>query len=170
MSQLSHPPYNQLNQRESSPLVQLQNYSGSVVLQLDLSTYPPWIVSVSGSGTTSTNLPLGEHPLLPLVQRPTGPLAQSLTNLSSDKLTRSCRHSLTPSMCVEPLQLLAPSSPPCSLSMPPSSPDPLPNTLESPPMSPLVPYLRPLTPPTPPSLAHPLNQSQSLPQSLSPSK
>jgi hypothetical protein len=170
MSQMSHPLNNQLNQRGLMPLVQLLNHSGMIALQLDLSTYPPRIVNISGSGMTSTSLPLGKYPLLPLVQRPTGTLAQSLTNLSNDDITLYSRHSSTPNMCVEPSQLQLPSLPHLSLSTPRSSPDPLPNTLESPPMSPLIPCPCPLTPLTPPSLVHPPNQSQSLPHSPSQSK
>jgi hypothetical protein len=170
MSQLSHPPYYPLSQRDLPPLVQFQNHSGTIVLHLNLLTYPPRIITVSGSGVTTNHLPLGKHPLLPLVQHPTEILAWSLTNLSNDESTQSYRHSSTPSMCIEPSQLQLPSLHPPRLSTPPLSPDLSPNTLESPPMSPLIHCPRPPTPLTPPSLAHPPNHSQSLLQPLSPSK
>jgi hypothetical protein len=77
MPSLSSPPYQTLSQRDAPPPpVELRNWSGTCLLQLDLSTYPPRVISVSDTEqrmppeAPGLSLPLGELPVLPLVTNP----------------------------------------------------------------------------------------------------
>src|SRR5580692_5942847 len=142
MSSLPAPPHQTLDLRDVNPppSVELRNWSGTRLLQLDLSTYPPRVISVLDTGSTATSLPLGELPVLPPV---VNPLRRPLS-LQNVRALRSNRTSSPPNLCIEPSMLHAPGSPTTAISRPIS-----PIELEPPPSSPPDPSPRPPTPPTP---------------------
>jgi hypothetical protein len=89
MPLLSSPPYQTLSQRNTPPPpVELRNWAGTHLLQLDLSTYPPRVISISDTElrmppeAPGSSLPLGELPVLPLSHEPS-PSPPELTEQSS---------------------------------------------------------------------------------------
>jgi hypothetical protein len=77
MPPLSSPPHQILSQKDTPPPpVELRNWSGTRLLQLDLSTYPPQVISILDTEprmppeAPGLSLPLGELPVLPLVTNP----------------------------------------------------------------------------------------------------
>jgi hypothetical protein len=108
MPLLSSPPYQTLSQRDDNPPpVELRNWSQTCLLQLDLSMYPPRVISVLDTepqmppGAPGLSLPLGKLPVLPLVENPLRP-PRSLQNVHA---LRSLRPSSPPTLCIEPLML-----------------------------------------------------------------
>jgi hypothetical protein len=111
MPPLSSPPYQTLSQRDAPPLpVELRNWSGTCLLQLDLSRYPPRVISVLDTEprmppkAPGLSLPLGELPVLPLV---TNPLCHP-QSLQNDQALQSHSPSSLPTLCVEPSTLHTP--------------------------------------------------------------
>jgi hypothetical protein len=108
---------------------------------------------VSDTGSTATNLPLGELPVLPLV---TNPLRRP-RSLQNVQALRSHRPLSPPPLCIKPSMLHAPGSPPMDTLRPLS-----PIEQELPPLFLPDPLLRLPTPPTPVRSPSPiLNRSQS---------
>jgi hypothetical protein len=101
---------------------------------------PPRVVSVTDTGSTATNLPLGELPVLPLVVNPLH-RPRILQNIQA---LQSHRPSSLLTLCIEPSMLHDPGSPHMDTSK-------LLSPIEQePPLSPLPdPLLHPPTPPTP---------------------
>jgi hypothetical protein len=143
--------------------VELRNWSGTRLLQLDLSTYPPRVISVSDTEqrmppeAPGSSLPLGELPVLPLV---TNPLRHP-QSLQNDRALRSHRPLSPPTLCVEPAMLHSPGKLHTDISRQHSPIEP------EPPLSPLPdPLLRLPTPPVPARSPSPIPNPPSSPRLL----
>jgi hypothetical protein len=164
MPPLSSPPYQTLSQRDAPPPpVELRNWSGTRLLQLDLSTYPPRVISVLDTEqrmppeAPGLSLPLGELPVLPLV---TNPLRRPQSS-QNDRALRSHRPLSPPTLCVEPSMLHAPGRLHTDTSRQHSPIEP------ERPLSPLPdPLLRLPTPPTPTRSPSPIPNPPSSPRLL----